>query len=191
VQPYAIAVLVATIGIFGTSAWAKLRGREPFRTYRAGLRATHLIPEPALALVAATLAAVEIAAAVLALTAVVATCVRSPAAPTIAVVAMLVAAGVMAVLTAGVIASIRRGSDAPCVCFGTSTPLGPVHAIRNGLLLMALIVGAAGTAGAGPAHLLTDVIAALAGGIAATLFIHADDLVDLFASAPSGREERH
>jgi len=191
VQPYAIAVLVATIGIFGASAWAKLRGREAFRTYRAGLRATRLIPEPALALVAAVLAAVEVGAAVLAFAAVVATSVRSPAASGITVVAMIVAAGVMAVLTVGVIASIRRGSDAPCVCFGTSKPLGPVHAIRNGLLLMALIVGAAGMAGAGPAHLLADVIAALAGGIAATLFIHADDLVDLFALTPSVREERH
>ena len=190
-QPYAIAVLVATIGIFGTSAWAKLRGREPFGIYRAGLRATHLIPEPALALVAATLAAVEVAAAVLALVAVVATCVRSPAAPTIAAIAMIVAAGVMTVLTAGVIASIRRGSDAPCVCFGASKPLGPLHAIRNGLLLMALIVGVAGMAGAGPAHLFVDVIAALAGGIAAALFVHADELVDLFVLTPSVREERH
>jgi hypothetical protein len=190
VQPYIIGVLIATVGIFGTSALSKVRGREAFRTYRAGLRATGLLPESALGATAMVLAVAEVAAAVGAMLAVVLLASGHTDSRRAVVAALVLASAVIGALAVGVALALRRGAGAACMCFGAGRPLGRVHLVRNTLLLVALAVGVVGavvnrSAVAATQQWAVNGVAAVAGTVSALLFILADDIADLFATDPS------
>lgn len=83
--------------------------------------------------------------------------------------------------TVAIVLALRRGSTAPCRCFGSAnSPLGTRHLVRNAILLL---VAASGFA-MGDAHGGEPFGLAMAGGvavIAAVLVVNSDALADLFA----------
>jgi hypothetical protein len=99
---------------------------------------------------------------------------------------LLLAAGLLGVLTAAIVGALRRGARPACRCFGAGeAPIGARHVARNLALaaaaLLGLLAGAVGGPAPGPAGLL------LAAGLAvplAALVIRLDDLVALFAPSP-------
>jgi hypothetical protein len=90
------------------------------------------------------------------------------------------AAVLLAAFTVAIGAALARGRRAPCRCFGaSSTPIGPRHLARNGLLLTAAVLGALSPAGLPP--LAGVVVTVAAGLVGAILVVFFDDIVDLFA----------
>ncbi|MFB6726529.1 MauE/DoxX family redox-associated membrane protein [Kribbella sp. NPDC056345] len=91
--------------------------------------------------------------------------------------------GLLAVFSAAIVRSLRRGQRAPCRCFGASnSPLGPQHVARNAALaafgVLGLATGLSDTAAAldlGPAC-----IVAFAALIGVALVARLDDLIGLF-----------
>ena len=91
------------------------------------------------------------------------------AVPATARAGLLLAAAVLAALAAGVHVALRRGTSAPCRCFGTAAaPLGRRHVARN-LLLGAAAATAA--AAAGPALAPAGIAVSLGAGAAAALAV--------------------
>lgn len=107
--------------------------------------------------------------------------------PTVVRLGWVLAAGLLAGFTVAIVASLRRGTAAPCRCFGRSTtPLGVRHVVRNLLLLGVVGLGLlAGTVG-GSGHPGGAVVAAVAGAVVAGFVAMLDDLVALFAPQPGG-----
>lgn len=77
--------------------------------------------------------------------------------PWTAAAGAVLATCLLAVLTAGVVMILRRRLKVTCACFGASaTTIAPIHAVRNGLLLLMAIA----TAWLGP-HVPDDIAAAV------------------------------
>ncbi len=199
---FLLGILGMGTGVFTASGLAKLRSRPAYRDYRAGLRATGLVPGRLLNGTALLLAAVEAATAGGLAGAAVLLAAASGGAYPLAEAALAVAAALTAVLTAGVTVAVSRGTRVPCACFGGSSarPLGAAHLIRNACLL-ALLAG--GLAACGLRHarpgLAGSALALMAGLVAALMVTRWDDLVSLFAPlppapamtpAPAGRPRR-
>ncbi|MEV5504764.1 MauE/DoxX family redox-associated membrane protein [Nonomuraea fuscirosea] len=161
-------VLLATV--FVVSAYSKLRSRAALRSFAATLGS---LPGP----------------------------IRFPAALATAIVEVVAAAGLVVLPRAGLAAggvllvafstwiavSLRGGRREPCRCFGASvTPLGPVHLVRNGLLLLVVGLGAAAAFTGGPVTVAGLALAVPAGLVGAVLLIAFDDLADLFLPVSGG-----
>lgn len=83
--------------------------------------------------------------------------------------------------TAAIAVALRRGTTAPCRCFGASQlPLGRRQLARN-VLLLAVLAAAAPGAGATSADLRGAAIAVPAGLVCAVLVVFFDELAELFA----------
>lgn len=179
-----VAALMAAVVIYGVSSGTKLRGRQAYRAFRAGLAATTLVGGTLTGPVAAALAAAEAVVAALCATALIMTFSSGPG--VLAEFALGGAVTLAAVLTAGVAVSVRRGVAAPCACFGSRAerPLSGVHVTRNSCLLVILTAGAAGAlAGHWPARPAAAALAATAGGLVALVLSRIDDLTALFGPA--------
>ncbi|MFG1779100.1 MauE/DoxX family redox-associated membrane protein [Micromonospora sp. NPDC049051] len=105
---------------------------------------------------------------------------------------LLLAAGLLGVLTVAIAAALRRGVRPACRCFGAAdAPIGPRHVARNlalaGVALLGLLGGAAAGAPPSPATML--LVAGAAVPLAAVV-VRLDDLVALFAPHPSSRPTR-
>ncbi|MFJ1805758.1 MULTISPECIES: MauE/DoxX family redox-associated membrane protein [unclassified Streptomyces] len=92
----------------------------------------------------------------------------------------LLAAGLLAAFTVGILRTVRRRSPVTCPCFGvSSTPLGGRHIVRNALLtgvaLSSLLVPASGPASAGKA-----LVAALVGLVMGLVTAVLDEIFALF-----------
>ncbi|MGV9212717.1 MauE/DoxX family redox-associated membrane protein [Micromonospora sp. RB23] len=101
---------------------------------------------------------------------------------------LLLAAGLLGVLTAAIVSALRRDARPACRCFGAAdTPIGARHVTRNVLLFAVALLGLLGWATAtGPPPSAPTVL--LAVGVAvplAAVVVRLDDLVALFASTPS------
>ena len=200
---FLMGILAMGAGVFAASGIGKLRSRPAYRAYRAGLRATRLVPGRLHNAVAAALAAVEAVTAAALAGAAALLASGSPGAYPLAEFALAVAAALAAVLAAGVMVAVSRGTRAPCACFGGSSarPLGTAHLIRNSCLAALLAAGliASGFQHAQPG-LASSALAVAAGLAVALLVTRWDDLAALFAplppargiaSAPPGRPGRH
>lgn len=133
-------VLLGTV--FAISGVTKVSGRASFAAYVRSVRRLGSLP-PALARPAAlVLITAELG---------VVTLLAIPAAATGAG-GFALAAGMLAVFSAAIIGSIRRGERAPCRCFGRSAAtLTGRHVARNLILAGLALAGLAATATAGPA----------------------------------------
>lgn len=101
--------------------------------------------------------------------------------PWTAVAGAGLAAALLAVLTAGVVLILRRRLTVTCACFGASrSTIAPIHAVRNGLLLLCAAV-AAGLGSHLPTDLVTAVVAVGAGGVLALVFTRLDDFAFLLS----------
>ncbi|WP_192810177.1 MauE/DoxX family redox-associated membrane protein [Actinomadura rudentiformis] len=93
--------------------------------------------------------------------------------------------GVAAVLLLGfgvfIAAALKRGVNASCRCFGTSSaaPLRKHHLFRNALLIAAALAGMAGPRDLGSAHTGGLVLAGGVGLVVAVLVARMDDLIYL------------
>ena len=103
----------------------------------------------------------------------------------VAFVAFLGGALLLGAFTVGMAISLRRGDRAPCHCFGTrAAPLGAGQVIRNLVLSLVAVVGAAtALGGPGDVGVAGVAVAAFAGLSAGLLATRLDDLLDLFTSA--------
>ncbi|SCG59630.1 Methylamine utilisation protein MauE [Micromonospora echinaurantiaca] len=164
--------------VFLAAVVGKVRGRAAFAEFARSVDQFGLLPR-AWATAAAYLA-VAAEAAVVGLLAVPAT-VRAGYA---------VATGLLGVLSAAIVAAVRRGRRPACRCFGAGgAPLGARHVLRNAVLLAVAGFGWAVLALAPPeplrpAGLLLGLAAAVP---VAALVIRFDDLAALFAPTPSRR----
>lgn len=108
--------------------------------------------------------------------------------PPVAVAGLWSSLVVLAVFTGVVIAALRRGTSASCSCFGSSTrPLGSVHLVRNGCLLLTAVLGLVAQSTSPGAAELGDPRVVLAVGSAVTiaaLLLHTDAIADLFTHRP-------
>ncbi|MEU3454358.1 MauE/DoxX family redox-associated membrane protein [Micromonospora sp. NPDC006766] len=99
---------------------------------------------------------------------------------------LLLAAGLLGVLTVGIVGALRRGARPACPCFGAAdAPIGPRHVARNLALTAAALLGLLGWAAASPP--LSAPAALITAGVAvplAAVVIRLDDLVALFAPTP-------
>ena len=101
--------------------------------------------------------------------------------------------GLAVLLTAAfsyaVLRTVRTGNRTPCRCFGrSSSPLGPRHLVRNGLLLAVAVAGLAASVAGGSADLAGALVAVLAGLFVGLVLATFDDLAQLIApAAPASR----
>ncbi|WP_410821479.1 MauE/DoxX family redox-associated membrane protein [Micromonospora sp. 050-3] len=101
---------------------------------------------------------------------------------------LVLAVGLLGVLTAAMVGALRRGARPACRCFGAAdAPIGARHVGRNlALVTVALLGLLGGAAAAGPP--LSASAALVAVGVAvplAAVVVRLDDLVALFAPTPS------
>jgi hypothetical protein len=161
-------VLIAVV--FAVSAFTKLRTGVAFRSFAGSLV---MVPRQARSAVAAVLAVAEAAV---------------PLAMPVPRLGLALSGALLIVFSAGIAVSILRGLRVACRCFGPSqTPLGPVHLVRNALLLAAVVLGLlAPEQASGPsiAELAVTVPAAL---VTAVVLIFFDDIADLFFPAQRAR----
>lgn len=184
---FSVAVLSLAACVFIVSAAAKLHDRQAYRSFRAGLGETVLVPAKLLPLATALLSVAEGVIAVALVAAVVLTAVSAAGAVPVGVIALAAAAALTVVLAAGIAVVIRRGTRARCACFGAGPgrPLGWAHLIRDLGLLAALGAGlAAVPLEHGRPALAGAVLAAAAGVLSALVLIRFEQLAELFAPLP-------
>jgi hypothetical protein len=178
----AVCCRVVLGAVFVASVAGKVRDRAAFAEFRGSLVRMRLAGPRSVGAVAAATVLAEAAV-------VVAMCLPGPSWPGFAF-----ALALLAVLTAGVLRTLRRGLSEPCRCFGPARrPLGRVHVVRNALLgAVALGGGAAGLLGAGsPAQgtgplVAVGVVTGVVAGLAlAALLVRFEDVVDLFGPLPA------
>ncbi|WP_163507366.1 MauE/DoxX family redox-associated membrane protein [Fodinicola acaciae] len=167
--------------VFAASAATKLVGPSAFTAFVTSVRQMRVVPGTFARPVAYVVVAAEALIVVL---------VAVPYAGS-AVAGFAIAAVLLAAFAVGIVISVRRGERTPCRCFGKSTtPLGPVHVVRNIFLICVTIAGAAGTLGSAGVDLAGAAVAAVAGAVAGALVVALDDIVDLFRPATSRQSAR-
>ncbi len=152
--------------VLAISAVGKLRVRTAFRGSVADMA---VLPARAVTPVATAVPLAEAVAVVLLVL------------PPTATIGCLLALVLLTAFTTGIVIVLRRGTQASCLCFGTTErPYGVRHLVRNGLLIVA---AAAGVATSGPAtDLLGTLIAIVAGAVAAVMLVVSDELLDLLGT---------
>lgn len=171
------------LGVFAVSASAKLRSREAFAAFVGSVRAMKLVPARRARATAVAVALAEAAVVVLLLV------------PPLAPAGFALAIGLLVVFVGATVIMLRRGTVAPCRCFGRSSETyGPAHLVRNGILLL---VASAGLLGSPPASYDVGAVAvsaftALCGMLLVVFLV---DLVSLFGSSarhpqPSSQQRR-
>ena len=162
--------------VFLASAVSKGMGRGRFRGFVAALADLRLLPAGLTRPVALLVIILESAVCLL---------VAAPT-PPLVVAGHLLASGLVAGFAVGIAVALRRGSLAPCPCFGGSSrePLGIRQIWRNLSLLAAGLAGAAATSTPGPYHLGGGLVAAASGLVLGAVVVRLDDIVGLFRSTP-------
>jgi hypothetical protein len=188
---FLVAALVTLWLMFGVSAARKVASLKRQRAFAESLRALRLLPTSIVVPVAAAVSCVELVIAVGLTAAIPGVMTGAPWALLVAVLGLLVAVGLLAVLTTGIVLALRRRSTAPCACFGASDrPLSWRHVTRNGLMLLVGVVGANIAVAVHP-EVVDPIGAGLAGVfgvVIAVLLIRLDEIVELFA--PTGSAGR-
>jgi len=161
--------------VFVVSVWTKLKGAAAFGEFVGSLRQMDVLPAALVRPSARAVVAAELAIPVL--------LVVPFTAGTVGGFAL--AAGLLAAFGVAILISLSRGQRAPCRCFGRSTtPLGPRHVVRNGLLIILCVLGLAASLAGGSAPPAALGVAAVAGLVLGVLFTVLDDLVELFRPLP-------
>ncbi len=183
-----IAVLSLAACLFASSVGAKLHSLGAYQSFRAGMRETALMPDRLLRVVVAVLPCAEAVTAAGLATAAGLVATAGPGAKPAAEVALITAATLTGLVSAGVAVIMHRGTQARCACFGAGSgrPLGVVHLTRNLTLLAVVAAGlSCSLLGHGPPVPAATVVSATAGAMAALLFVRWEDLAELFAPIPS------
>jgi methylamine utilization protein MauE len=159
--------------VFAISAVGKLRTAAVRAAFRRSVTDMAVLPARAVSPVAVTVPIAEAAAVVLLVV------------PPTAQLGGVLALGLLAAFTTGIVLVLRRGTRAGCLCFGTTErPYGPRHLFRNGLLGAA--AAAAAVLSGRPTDLPVTLIAIAVGAVTALVVVTFDELLDLF-DAPAHR----
>ncbi len=112
-----------------------------------------------------------------------------PAVPVL--VGFIGAVALLVAFTVGHAVALRRGRTVACACFGrTSTTVGPVGLVRNGLLIAVGLAGlSAALPGGGVAPGWGMLALALAGAVGGLLLVSLEDLVGLFGTSTVGTRQ--
>lgn len=168
---------VLLAGVFVLALASKVRGRASFEAFAASIRALGLLSGAGSAVAAYALVGAEASVVLLLVF------------PPTVLPGLAAAGATLTVMTAGILAALRRGRRGPCRCFGASdAPLGPVHVVRNLLLIggaaAGLVAGLAPAGAGSPAHPAGLALAAVGAAVGVLIVVRLDDLADLFI-APS------
>jgi hypothetical protein len=184
VSAFVIGVVVMFWMVFGASAASKVRSGESRRAFVESLRPLCLLPDRLVRPVAVAVTCVEIGI-FLGLSWGASGLVAGVAGtPAVVVASLVLAVGLLVVLTGGIALALARGTTATCACFGASDQsLSRRHVIRNGVLLLAALTGAVATNFIPVGHVepLGVALAGVSGTVAALVLVRLDDLIDLFA----------
>jgi len=154
-----LACRVAVGTVFAASFFTKVRGRAAWLSFQSWLAR---LPLPYVKLKTTSLAVAATEAIVMVLVII----------PATAIEGLAVSAALAAVLTGGLILSLRRGSREPCHCFGSSSdPLSWQHVARNVLLLTVALAGVACSALRSTASPASGVAMAAFAGLAVALCV--------------------
>jgi hypothetical protein len=164
--------------LFGWSSVSKVRTGRSWRSFTGSLVDLRILPARLLRPAAFGVVGAEMATVVLLIV------------PATIVVGFAMAAVMLLGFAATIVAAVRRGSTAACACFGSAaaTRLGPRHIVRNLVLFVLAVAGAAGEliAGNTPAQAGGTAIAVLGAVVAVVLVTYVDDIVALFEVQPGG-----
>jgi hypothetical protein len=109
----------------------------------------------------------------------------------IAVIGFSLAIVLGVLFSQAILRSIRSGNRTACRCFGrSSSPLGPRHLVRNGLLLAVTVVGLASSWAGDSAEPAGALVAVLAGLFLGLIIASFDDLAQLLAPSAAGHPSR-
>ncbi|HET6296624.1 MAG TPA: MauE/DoxX family redox-associated membrane protein [Kribbella sp.] len=176
-----LACSVALSLVFGASSASKV-GRSAFRGFTASAGPLKMLPQSfrPLASRAVVVAEIALTAVLLIGTGAAATSALVP----VAVVGLAGAAVLLLAFTIAIVATLRRGGQQACRCFGArAIPLGPAHVVRNALLLAVALAGLVTVSGADPSvEPGGAALAGVAGLVAGLLVTRFDDLTDLFST---------
>ncbi|MFJ8078415.1 MauE/DoxX family redox-associated membrane protein [Streptomyces sp. NPDC096176] len=162
--------------VFLVSSLSKVSRRGAFASFTASVSEMRLLPPALAGTVASAVVSAECAVCVL---------LVIPAAPAMTL-GFLAAAGMLTTFAAAITLSLRRGGRVACRCFGASTtPLGLLHVVRNGVLASLAILAAVVDAPRGPVQGAGALAAVCAGVMAAGVVVKLDDLVGLFTPVRS------
>jgi hypothetical protein len=154
--------------VFAFSAFGKLSGAGAFTEFR---QATAQLFPPARGFASWLAAAVVVAELVVVVLLGISATVRS---------GLVAALALLVLFTVAIAVALRRGSTAPCRCFGRSdSPLGVRHLVRNVVLLLVAFAGLTVEAAAATEP-LGLVMAGLAAVVFAVLVLSFDAIADLF-----------
>jgi hypothetical protein len=167
--------------VFAVSTYTKLGRPGAFASFVRSLRRMKLLPATLVGPAAVAVVTAEAASPLL---------LALPLTAT-AVAGFGVASVLLTAFGAAILISVRRGDHTPCQCFGrSSVPLGPLHAVRNGVLVGVAVLGVVASTTGGRAELPKLMIAAVAGLVGGGLVTVLDDIVQLFrpSSVVSSRQ---
>ncbi|MBP2325035.1 ABC-type dipeptide/oligopeptide/nickel transport system permease component [Kibdelosporangium banguiense] len=169
------------------SAVSKVRSAADYAEFVASVPAFG-IPAGWTGLFALATVAAEFAITALVLPASVLMAVGISAGRWLAGAGLLLAVGLFGVLTAAVWRAVTRRSGAVCRCFGPArTPLSQRHVVRNALLLLVAVLGAATLSVMDSVDPVVAAVTAVIGLLGALMVIRFDDLAELFAGPVSTR----
>jgi hypothetical protein len=157
--------------VFGISWLSKVRSRQRYAAFAAAI--PQLAPGVPVRLAGPAVVAGEAAVVVLVTL------------PGTAAVGFALAAALLAAFTAAILSTMRRRQIVSCQCFGSSSsPVGPPHLARNGVLLLAAVMGVVAAAGPERPTPGTGVLASavITGAVAAVVVLLTDEIADLFRS---------
>lgn len=162
--------------VFLVSALTKLTSGVRYRSFVRATGRMRVVPRKLVSV--AAIAVVTCEAAIVVLLAV--------PVDIVAAAGLVLAFLLLAAFTVGIVVAVKDGQTEPCACFGKSTtPIGKQHAFRNGFLMLAAALGAAGILTGGTVQFGLAAVAALGGLVFGGLVTMFDDLYELFAPAPS------
>lgn len=164
--------------VFLAAVLGKVRSRAAFAEFARSVDQFGLLPRTRVAAVVRLAVAAEAAVVVLL------------AVPAAAHAGYVLAVGLLGVLSAAILAALRRGRRPACRCFGAGgAPLDARHVLRNAVLLALAVLGWAVLQAPSPGPLRpAGVLLGLAAAVpVAALVIRLDDLAALFAPTPTRR----
>ncbi|MFC5813665.1 MULTISPECIES: MauE/DoxX family redox-associated membrane protein [Nonomuraea] len=166
-----VACRLLLAAVFVTAAWTKVSGKAGWAAFVGSLRQLDQVPGPLLRPAAFAVVATEIVVAVLLLVPV----------RVAGWIGFALAGCLLLSFTLVIGRALSRGNRAPCRCFGaSSTPLGPIHIVRNLILVCVAVLGLAGASAPGAFEVPYALLAGVAGLVAGILITAFEDLVALF-----------
>ncbi|WP_051451818.1 MauE/DoxX family redox-associated membrane protein [Actinospica robiniae] len=160
-------------GVFGVSAFGKLRGRAAFERFAASVTSLAGLHGRLARVTAVGVCALEVAICLTAL---------APGANRFGLAA---AALLLAAFTVTLVRTVRAGRRVSCNCFGASeTPVSAQHVVRNALLLTAAVAGLASGSPYGHSLSAAGVSLCAFGAVVGVTVVSAfDDLMDLLRTS--------